>query len=252
MQHLVGLHDSYYLVTPYTILYAASGTAMAWATDSAAAVVTVVAARLLFARWAGPAIGYGSSRNTGNTAMDVAVGMGAFAVTKGHPLAEGAQAAAIAGLCTGALLKWYPGTLPDSYPTPAPSRVLQWVRRTRNSLRCCIHDTAATMFYTREEQREHSTSPTTIGMDYTYESFMWPHALEQYQPMTRAHWALAVAYVAIALAGPWRDVPSLLACFSVPYALCQPSLALVKEQDNKTEEVIANIAIWNYDSDIIM
>jgi len=249
MQHLVGLHESYYLVTPYTILHALVGTGLALMTDTVV-VVVLVAARLLFARWAGPAIGYASSRNTGNTAMDVAVGMGAFAVTKGNPLAAGAQAAAIAGLCTGALLKRYPGPLPECYPVDSPK--LQWVRRARNSLRCCIGDTAGTMFYTREEQREHSTSPITIGMDYTYKSFMWPHALEQYQPITRAHWALAVAYVTISLAGPWPDVPSLLSCFSVPYALCQPSLALVKEQDDKTEEVIANIALWHYDSDIIM
>lgn len=228
MKYLIGLHDSYFIITPYSALHFLLGWLIQRYSDHAAVPVVVFGGWAVFEYWASPAFGYWTSRNTANTAADIAIGAIAYRGTfTPHYVA-------LLGLCLGGLLKKYPGK-EDEFDsltnTDEPHVVLEVMRKWRH--KCSSGLEASTLWEARKEQRR--TSDMAIFPSGVKHLF-FPKVLDPYQKPTPAHKALAGAYLLMcALPG---DAPNLLANLCIPFALTNPSRARILAQDSRIDTAV--------------
>jgi hypothetical protein len=229
IQYLIGLHDSYFIITPYSLLHLFSGWLIhRYNSDHTVVMLVLILGWEVFEYWASRAIGYWTSRNAANTAADIAIGaigyMGTFAP----------HYVAILGLCLGTVLNVYPGKpIDENYSqmeTTKSDAILEMMRKWRHK---CSMLSASTLWEVRKEQRPGSRQDCfPPGVDAQF----FPNVLEPYQPPTRAHWVLAGACL-LMCAWP-SDAPNLLANLCIPFALANPSRAHVLEQDDRTNAAI--------------
>jgi hypothetical protein len=238
LQYLIGLHDSYFIITPYSLLHALTGYLIQRYSDHVAVPLVLILGWEVFEYWASRAIGYWTSRNAANTAADIAIGaigyMGTFAP----------HYVAFLGLGLGIFLKVYPGETNNTnysqmdtaksdaiLDTAKSDAILEMIRKWRHK---CSWLRAQTLWEARKQQRALRGDTGAFNPEVAY--LFFPDVLEPYQPPTRAHWTLAGACL-LMCAWP-RDAPNLLANLCIPFALTNPSRAQVLAQDNRTDAAI--------------
>ena len=229
LQYPIGLHDSYFIITPYSLLHLFSGWLIQRYSDHVAVPLVLILGWEVFEYWASPAIGYWTSRNVANTAADIAIGaigyMGTFAP----------HYVAFLGLGLGIFLNVYPGKKNNAnysqMETAKSDAILEMIRKWRHK---CSWLRAQTLWEARKQQRALRGDTAAFNPDVAH--LVFPDVLEPYRPPTRAHWTLAGACL-LMCAWP-RDAPNLLANLCIPFALTNPSRAQVLAQDNQTDDEI--------------